>query len=550
MSKSYKNPVNILVRGTNWVGDAVMTLPALNALADNFSESKYYGENRADCRLTVLTRPWAAPVYEHQSAVNRVLLHDRDGAHKGLGGRLRLVRELAAEKFDCAVLFQNAFEAALVTALARIPQRVGYARDGRGFLLTNPLILHETDRHIHESFYYLKILERMGLKAPFSRPRMAPAPVAMAEADSILKDKVGAGDFLLALAPGAAFGSAKRWPVENFARAAELILAKYSGRVMIMGGPGEMDVATQLAELLEQTNPGAALNLAGRVPMGVSVALMSRADLLVTNDSGLMHIGGALDVPLVAAFGPTNPLTTAPLSPSRLLRSAAPCSPCLKRECPLPGGRICFDDVTPEMAAEAAFDLISPPAPPAGAMPAVFLDRDGTINREVEYLSSPKQLELLPGAGAAIAALNRAGWKVVVTTNQSGVARGYFSEETLEDIHKRLKKMLGKEGAALDGIYYCPHHKDGSSPHLAIDCDCRKPESGMAERAARELNLDLSRSVWVGDRLNDLKAAEKFKGRSVLVMTGYGLKEVSGRLSTQPTLVAPDLKRAAEWILS
>lgn len=528
---------NILVRGANWVGDAVMTLPALRALAAHFSQHE-------KCEITVLTRPWAAPIYAQEPCVGTVLQHDRDGRHKGLSGRLRLVRELALKKFDYAMLFQNAFEAALVTALARIPQRAGFARDGRGFLLTDPVEPRESDRHIHESFYYLAILERLGIAAPFSRPQMLPEPEALAQAGSLLTSSRAKG-FLLALAPGAAFGPAKRWPMENFAKAAEMILAQNPGAALILGGPGEADVAAQLSTLL-RTIPH--LNLAGKTPMSVSVALMSRANLLLTNDSGLMHIGGALDVPLVAAFGPTNPITTAPLGRSRLLCSAAPCSPCLKRECPLPGGRVCFDDVSPELAARAAFDLISPPAA-IGARPAVFLDRDGTINREVHYLSSPEQLELLPGAATAIAALGKAGWPVVVTTNQSGVARGYFTEADLEAIHQRLRELLAKEGARLDAIYYCPHHQEGSRQDLAVPCDCRKPAAGMALQAASDLNLDLARSVWVGDRMNDLAAAAKFGGRSVLVMTGYGLEEAE-KMPAPPTLVAPDLARAAQWILS
>ncbi len=537
-------PNKILVRGANWVGDAVMTLPALYALAGNFP-----GAN-----ITLLTRPWAAPVYEHQPLLGEVLRHDKDGRHQGFLGRLRLARELAAQKFTAAYLFQNAFEAALISFLARIPKRAGFARDGRAFLLTDPVALRESDRYIHESFYYLEILERLGLEAPFSRPAITPKAEALLKADKILAEGRAQG-FLLALAPGAAFGAAKRWPVKNFAEAAKIVLERNPGTALILGGGGESDAAGELSELLGSLPH---INLAGRASLDVAVALMSRAQLLITNDSGLMHIGGAVGLPLAAPFGPTNPLTTAPLGRSRLLRSSAPCSPCLKRECPLPGGRICFDELGPEALASAALDLISPPVARAGAKGAVFLDRDGTINREVGYLSSPERLELLPGAGEAIRALNRAGIPVVVTTNQAGVARGYFTEETLAAIHRRLAELLAGEGATLDAVYYCPHHLEGVRPELAIACDCRKPGSGMAERAARELNLDLASSVWVGDRPHDLAPAEKFGGRSVLVMTGYGLDEAKKFMAGdgtnaargKPTLAAPDLKRAVQWILS
>ena len=533
--KDLRQRQNILVRGANWVGDAVMTLPAVAALSAAWPQS----------RLCVMTRPWALAVYEHLPGVAEVLAHDRDGAHRGLRGRLRLVRELAAHKFDLAVLFQNAFEAALLPALARVPERWGYARDGRSPLLTRAIELEPADLHIHESFYYLQILERAGLTAPFTRPRLSPRPEDRAEADSLLLQAgVRPGDFILALAPGAAFGSAKRWPAENFGRAAELILGENPGWAMILGGPGEKEAAA----LLTATLGDRAVNLVGAASLGVSLALMSRAALLVTNDSGLMHIGGALDVPLAAVFGPTNPLTTAPLGRARLIRSAAPCAPCLKRECPLPR-QICFDDVTPERVAAAALELIEGEDLRAGSSPAVFLDRDGTVNEEVDYLRSPDQLRLIAGSARGIAALNRAGFKVVVVTNQSGLARGLFTPADLDLVHARLREMLAAEGAHLDGLYFCPHHPQGAVPEFSRECRCRKPAPGLFEDACLQLGLDPARSFWVGDRRRDLEAAEVFGGRSALVLTGYGLEEVR-RPGLTPTIVAPDLRRAADWILS
>ncbi|MDL2226038.1 lipopolysaccharide heptosyltransferase II [Deltaproteobacteria bacterium OttesenSCG-928-M10] len=532
-------PANILVRGTNWVGDAVMTLPAVSALAAAFPQS----------RLSVLTRPWAAGVYEHHPQVAEVIGHDRDGAHRGLIGRFKLAGQLKRRGFDLAVLFQNAFEAALMAFMARAPERWGYARDSRSFLMTKAIRLEPADRFIHESFYYLNILERAGLPAPFSLPRLTPKPEAARDAEQLFREAgLKEGEFWLALAPGAAFGSAKRWPVENFAEAARLILDEAAGqgqgRALILGGQGEMDVAAELAALL----PDRALNVAGRTSLAVSLGLLKRADLLLANDSGLMHLGGALGVPLAAAFGPTNPLTTAPLGRSRLVRSAAPCSPCLKRECPLPR-RICFDGVTPELMAAEALSLLENSSSP-GLRPAVFLDRDGTINVEVDFLSRPEDLRLIDGAAEAVAALNKAGLAVVVVSNQSGLARGLFTSDDLAKVQRRLEELMAEKGARIDGFYFCPHHPAGSVPELAIDCDCRKPAPGLFQKAAAELSLDPARSFWVGDRLRDLKASAAFKGRSVLVLTGYGLSEVQKPMDFQPSLVAPDLRRAAEWVVA
>jgi len=336
------SPSEILVRGTNWIGDAVMTLPALTALHDHFPQA----------RLTVLTRPWAADVYNGQAGVARVMTYEPAGRHRGLAGAWRLIRELA--HFDLALLFQNAFSAALFPALARIPERWGYARDGRGWLLTRAVRVEPSDLTVHQVFYYLNLLKKLGIPAPYRPPRLPLEEAALAESETILSQAGLGGVPYLALAPGAAFGPAKRWPEAEFARAARLILSRRPGGTVILGGLEEAPAAARLTEML----PDPKLNLAGRTTLATAKAALSRATLLLTNDSGLMHLGGALDVPLVAVFGPTDPTATAPLGLSRLIKSRASCAPCLKRVCPLPR-QICFDEVSPALVAEAALELLA-----------------------------------------------------------------------------------------------------------------------------------------------------------------------------------------------
>ena len=157
----------------------------------------------------------------------------------------------------------------------------------------------------------------------------------------------------------------------------------------------------------------------------------------------------------------------------------------------------------------------------------IFLDRDGTINREVEFLKSPSELELIPRSADAIRELNSCGWKVFILTNQSGVARGILSEETLAVVHAALLDMLRKENASIDAIYYCPHHPEfGESPYRK-DCDCRKPRTALLERAAKEFDLDLERSFVIGDRMIDAQTANNCRATSVLVRTGYGKEEIA-----------------------
>jgi D-glycero-D-manno-heptose 1,7-bisphosphate phosphatase len=183
---------------------------------------------------------------------------------------------------------------------------------------------------------------------------------------------------------------------------------------------------------------------------------------------------------------------------------------------------------------------------------AVFLDRDGTLCEEVGYLDSPAKIRLIPGAAEAIRLLNENGLKAVLVTNQSGVARGFFSETRLGEIHRELCRMLRAEGASLAGVYYCPHHPTEGKGEYLCACDCRKPASGLIRRAAADLGLDLGRSYCVGDRLADLECGRQAGAKGILVLTGYG-KEESSLAGTArgrgPFAVAPSLREAVRWIL-
>lgn len=183
---------------------------------------------------------------------------------------------------------------------------------------------------------------------------------------------------------------------------------------------------------------------------------------------------------------------------------------------------------------------------------AVFLDRDGTINEEVGYLRNVADLRLIPGAGAAIKRLNNSGMKVVLVTNQSGIARGYFSEALLQEIHDRLEQMLRDEGARLDAVYYCPHHPSAGNTHFTRDCDCRKPGTGLIDKAARDLNIDVKHSYVVGDKWSDVELGQRAGAHSVLVRTGYGTvdeRNVRPAHLADPDFIAHTISEAADWII-
>jgi D-glycero-D-manno-heptose 1,7-bisphosphate phosphatase len=180
--------------------------------------------------------------------------------------------------------------------------------------------------------------------------------------------------------------------------------------------------------------------------------------------------------------------------------------------------------------------------------PAVFLDRDGTLIEEVGYLDRFEQIRLFPYSVEAVRMLNRAGFAVVVATNQSGVARGFFDEAFVGAVHERLGRWFGDAGARIDGFYYCPHHPEGPVPAYQRACECRKPRPGLLRRAASDLDLDLARSFVVGDRANDIEAGRAVGAAGVLVMTGYGMS-VEPDARTGARAVTNNLIEAVGWVL-
>lgn len=183
---------------------------------------------------------------------------------------------------------------------------------------------------------------------------------------------------------------------------------------------------------------------------------------------------------------------------------------------------------------------------------AVFLDRDGTVNEEVGYLRDLNDLKLIPGAASAIRKLNESGIAVVLVTNQSGVARGYFSEAFVKETHALLSSMLAQEGARFDGIYYCPHHPTAGESEYTMVCDCRKPATGLLDRAAHDLSIDLHKSFMVGDKWSDVELGHRAGCRSVMVKTGFGSDEAGNKRPLhvkEPEYTAHNLADAVDWII-
>lgn len=327
----------ILIRATNWVGDAILSLPAVQAVRSRFPQA----------RIAVLARPWVADIYRFGDFADEIILYRKCSGLAGLRERLRVAGELRRRRFDCALLLQNAFDAALIAWLARIPIRIGYARDARRWLLTRPVQTPERGQiPRHESFYYLELLRRAGwLDSLPDRPEPALNRIAHQPGP------------VIGVSPGAAFGSAKRWLPERFAAAAAAIARHCAASVSVFGSPAEQPLCEQVAAGVRACGVEAR-NLAGATSLEEFIRLAARCMLFLTNDSGAMHVAAALGVPTVAVFGATDPDATAPLGPRvRLVREPVECSPCLLRECPI--DHRCMTRVSADRVAAAALELLA-----------------------------------------------------------------------------------------------------------------------------------------------------------------------------------------------
>ena len=319
--------MKILVRATNWVGDAVMCIPALRTVRDRWPQAE----------IVILARPWVADLYRGQGYADRILIYDNKIAHKGFWGREKLAATLRREKFDVALLFQNAFDAAWIAWRAHIPQRIGYARYGRSWFLTQAIpVPARGEAPDHEVYDYLELLRRAEWINRLPLIDEINITVGQQDREKALQRLLAAGvrknSLRIAFAAGAAYGSAKCWAPERYAALADRLIASYDADVILFGAAQESGMAARILGAMQ----GRAFNLVGATQIGELPALLSSCGLFIGNDSGAMHVAGAVGLPTIAIFGPTDPQGTRPLTPQlTLIREQVDCSPCFLRKCPI-----------------------------------------------------------------------------------------------------------------------------------------------------------------------------------------------------------------------
>src|SRR5271157_5366212 len=294
----------VLVRATNWLGDAVMSLPAIRTIRQVFPHA----------HIALVARPWVADLYAREPAIDRVIPYT---AQSGLRAKREFAARLRAERFDGAILLQNAFDAALMVWLAEIPERIGYNRDGRGLLLTRRIPVPEPGEiPRHERFYYLELLRRAGMIERFPKTeaiRLGGAEQAR-ESGARHMAALGVDGPAIGISPGAAYGNAKRWLPERFAEAAVQLARAGGFAVLVFGSPAERPLAESVAAAAGRARIEVR-NLAGETTLRQFADLAAACRLFLTNDSGAMHMAAALGVPTVAVFGATDDSTTGPAGP-------------------------------------------------------------------------------------------------------------------------------------------------------------------------------------------------------------------------------------------
>lgn len=324
----------ILIRSVNWIGDAILTTPAISALRKNFPMAE----------ISILAKPYVSEIFKENPDIDDIILYKKSG----LIERLRFIKKLREKRFDLAVLFQNAFEAALMTFLSRIPIRLGYATDGRGFLLSPSIPVRIETLKKHHLEYYVDLLREAGISAEKGPLVLRLKETERRWASEFLKEKIWKEDArLVGINPGAAYGSAKRWYSERFASIADRLI-KEGIMVIIFGGPGENHIVEDIKSRMTSTP----IITSGNTSIRQLASLIERCSLFLSNDTGPMHMATALKVPVVGLFGSTDPNATGPVGEgNRFIYKKADCSPCFLRECPK--DFICMDLITAKEVFEA-----------------------------------------------------------------------------------------------------------------------------------------------------------------------------------------------------
>lgn len=521
---------NILVIRLSSLGDVILTSATVLNLKVNFPDS----------HIVYLTRERYRPLVECFEGIDEIITLPQSA---GSIDHFKLALKLDEYDFDSIIDLHGNFRSWLARKIITANVRCVYPK--RRIERLRMVKRHRIPAAWpHTIDLYNNCVEQIGGRVVCKRPIMRP-PIAEREISSTLKPVENKGNVVV-IAPGAAHPN-KQWPMERFSEVA-VNLHRSHGAVIVWAitsidkGKSQLDGKIPADHFLELVD----------YPVDKLAGVIARADLTIANDSGIAHLSSAAGTPVAALFGPTHPaLGFAPRGLfDRVVEVNESCRPCSlhgKKPC-YRDDRYCFTRITPEMVYETACDLLDSSV---NSSRALFVDRDGTIMIDKNFISDPDEIEFEPGSVQALRRAKAMGFKLVVLSNQSGVARGFFGLDTVERVNERFLSMLSTEGVPVDALFFCPHLVDGVVDEFAVECDCRKPAPAMAEEAARRLGINLRRSYVIGDKIDDINLGRVIGARSFLVRTGYGRgqeQQLKAYSINSNSVVCDDLRSAMEQI--
>ncbi len=520
----------ILVIRFGSLGDIVLSSAAVMNLRLAFPEHE----------IVYLTKPAYHDVVSLMPGVDEVVCLP---SNRSLMQELRTFLSLDNRNFDLVVDLHGQSRSLLARKLIGAGQTVVYPKRRLERFLATRRNKQLPEIWPHTIDLYNSAVVEAGGEAVARRPILNVDPGQRTPAHGSVK----ASRPSVVIAPGAAHPT-KQWPVDRFIEVANALHESLGANIVWATTSNDPSSRVDIPAI----GPDCLIRLTN-ASIPELARQMRRAVLTVANDSGAAHLSSAVGTPVVAVFGPTHPvLGFAPRGLfDQIVQADEFCRPCS-----LHGRRPCWRTIRYCLERVESQEVITTSLAMAGdsqsVRPALFADRDGTVIVDKHYPSDPNGIELIEGAVEGLQEATGAGYRIVILSNQSGVARGMFDIEAVERMNQRLLDLLKQAGVRVDGLYYCPHHPAGAVDRWRRRCDCRKPAPGMAEQAARELNLDLRRSLVVGDKLDDVMLSWVIGAQSVLVRTGHGREHeqlLDRSRMNRGVMVAADLRQAVRKAL-
>jgi len=529
----------ILVIRFSSLGDIILTTPLLDTLKQNYRNSEIF----------FLTKQKYQGLFESDPRIDSVIYFEPEGKDKGFSGFFRLIKRLNLERYDLIVDLHSNLRSFFVRHLVKAKRKIRYHKR----LIPRLLMVYLKKwkvKSVSTVDCYLEALKKIGIKFYCKIPGLYTKNEDKLWAENLLRE-VGAKEeeILIGIAPGAKWET-KRWDKDKFSLMAKSLsrdFAVHTGsvrtKILLVGDKKDQKMIEHIKEYAGEDKTIQAVNL----PLNNLMALVERCELFISNDSGPMHLASALGVPTIGIFGPTSPsLGFAPSGLNdKIFWAGVECSPCSlhgEKGC-VKESRFCMDKIMPEEVIEEVKKMIN-------SDKAIFLDQDGTLIEDKGFISKIEEIKFIPGAKEGLKILQGSGYKLVIISNQSGIARGIMTKEEVEKVNNFILEKLENEGIKIEGIYFCPHHPED-------DCSCRKPKTGLIEKALLRNNLRLKSSWVIGDKLSDVLLGRNIKGKSILVLTGYGRSEkqkleINSEVYfwQKPDFVAKDILDAALYIKS